>query len=665
MKNEISNKKLLFYSLFLYLLLFISELFINFFSYITNYSKGKLTSSFFAKIKESLNLLKYDIALYFFILITIYVIFALINYKYITLVSKSLSKRKFLRHASGKSLLFLLVNVFFISSLYLFNYASYPSSIITEFGDTILSPENYQIHKIIAYTLFFIYFSGFLYLTLKYSTKKAKILAWGFLGIILIYNLNPLYHFKNIFASIYPNTVNTGPNIIFIGIDSLNPEHTKYFDYQYDTTPNLDRFLKKNIVFKNCYTPLARTCPSWHSILTGQYPKTSGVRYNLMNRKFINQKTMTISNFLHDQKGYFTAYFTDETRFCNIHKKDGFQYKRHPIIGVKDFIMGSFHDFSLTNVFFNNPLGYKLFTFLDINRAVYPLYKPQYFTQELKSFLTTLQAKKKFFLTVHFCAPHWPYSTPAPYPYLFYDESNNPFREYDGALRIADTQLGKFLKALKKKGLYKNSIIVILSDHGETLYGHGTNLRDSAQNRIIVALKPNNVNKHREIQELTRTIDITPTVLDLLGEDLNIFNFDGMSLKTLINNDSSDRKSLNNSIILETGFSIDVPGGVGLALQEMLNEGFFFYKFNKQGIITVKPDLHKKIINRKQRAIQNLEWKLIVEPLVRKDVKGKATSLFFLTDDPECKNDVSEIFPQIYDELLMKIQDHYKGEIIK
>jgi len=225
--------------------------------------------------------------------------------------------------------------------------------------------------------------------------------------------------------------------------------------------------------------------------------------------------------------------------------------------------------------------------------------------------------------------------------------------------------LGKFLKALKKKGLYKNSIIVILSDHGETLYGHGTNLRDSAQNRIIVALKPNNVNKHREIQELTRTIDITPTVLDLLGEDLNIFNFDGMSLKTLINNDSSDRKSLNNSIILETGFSIDVPGGVGLALQEMLNEGFFFYKFNKQGIITVKPDLHKKIINRKQRAIQNLEWKLIVEPLVRKDVKGKATSLFFLTDDPECKNDVSEIFPQIYDELLMKIQDHYKGEIIK
>ncbi len=399
MKNEISNKKLLFYSLFLYLLLFISELFINFFSYITNYSKGKLTSIFFAKIKESLNLLKYDIALYFFILITIYVIFALINYKYITLVSKSLSKRKFFRHASKKSLLFLLVNVFFISSLYLFNYASYPSSKITEFGDTILSPENYLIHTIIAYTLFFIYFSGFLYLTLKYSTKKAKILTWGFLGIILIYNLNPAYHFKNIFASIYPNSVNTGPNIIFIGIDSLNPEHTKYFDYQYDTTPNLDRFLKKNIVFKNCYTPLARTFPSWYSILTGQYPKTSGVRYNLMNRKFINQEAMTISNFLHDQKGYFTAYFTDETRFCNIHKKDGFQYKRHPIIGVKDFIMGSFHDFSLTNVFFNNPLGYKLFNFLDINRAVYHLYKPQYFNNELSAFLTTLQAKKKFFLT--------------------------------------------------------------------------------------------------------------------------------------------------------------------------------------------------------------------------------------------------------------------------
>jgi len=666
MKNEISNKKLLFYSLLLYILLFISELFINFSSYITNYSQGKLTSSLFTKIKESLNLLKYDIALYFFILITIYTIFALINYKYITLVSKSLSKREFFRHASGKSLLFLLVNVVFISSLYLFNYASYPSSTITKFGDIILNTENYQLHKIIAYTLFFIYFSGFFYLTLKYTTKKVKIVTWGFLGIILISNLNPPYHFKNILASINPNTtVNTGPNIIFIGIDSLNPEHTKYFDYQYDTTPNLDRFLKNNIVFKNCYTPLARTFPSWYSILTGQYPKTSGVRYNLMNRKFINQETLTISNFLQDQKGYFTAYFTDETRFCNIHKKDGFQYKRHPIMGVKDFIMGSFHDFSLTNVFFNNPLGYKLFNFLDINRAVYHLYKPQYFNQELRTFLTTLQTKKKFFLTVHFVTPHWPYSTPAPYPYLFYDESNIPFREYDGSLRLADDQLGKFLKALKKKGLYENSIIVILSDHGESLHGHGKNLRDSAQNRILLALKPNNENKHREIQELTRAIDITPTVLDLLGEDLNLFNFDGMSLKTLINNDSSNHKSLNNNIILETGFSIEVPGGIGLAYQETLNEGFVFYEFNKQGIITIKPDLHKKLITRKQRAIQNLEWKLIVEPLERKNLKRKAPSLFFLTDDPECQNDVSEIYPDIYKDLLKQLSQHYKNEIIK
>jgi len=646
-------------------MLFISELYINFSSYITNYSKTKLTGSLLTKIKESLNLLKYDIALYFFILITIYTIFALINYKYITLVSKSFSKREFFRHASGKSLLFLLVNVFFIVTLYLFNYASYPSSIITEFGGIILNPENYIIYKIIAYTLFFIYFSGFFYLTLKYTTKKAKIIIWGFLGIIFVYNLNPPYLLKNIFASINPKTVNTGPNIILIGIDSLNPEHTKYFNYQYDTTPNLDRFLKKNIVFMNSYTPLARTCPSWYSILTGQYPKTSGVRYNLMNRKFINQKTITISNFLHDQKGYFTAYFTDETRFCNILKKDGFQYVGHPIIGVKDFIMGSFHDFSLTNVFFNNPLGYKLFSFLDINRAVYPLYKPQYFTQKLKSFLTTLQTKKKFFLTIHFYAPHWPYSTPAPYPYLFNNESNNLFREYDGALRVADTQLGKLLKALKKKGLYDNSIIVLLSDHGETLSGHGTNLRDSAQNRILLALKPTNENKHREIQELTRTIDITPTVLDLLGEDLNIFNFDGMSLKTLINNDSSNHKSLNNSIILETGFSIKVPGGIGLAYQETLNEGFVFYEFNKQGIITIKPDLHKELISRKQRAIQNLEWKLIVEPLERKGFKRKATSLFFLTDDPECQNDVSEIYPDIYEELLKQLSQHYKNEIIK
>jgi len=480
------------------------------------------------------------------------------------------------------------------------------------------------------------------------------------MGLIALSFLNPYYHLKNLYYS-FPRKNNSGPNIIIIGLDSLNPKHTGHFGYEFDTTPNLDRLLKECVVFKNAYTPLARTFPSWFSILTGQYPVSNGARYNLIKRKFINQKSKTLPNILKEKK-YFTAYFTDETRFSNILKEDGFQYLRHPIKGVKDFVFGNFHDFSLTNVFFNNPLGYKIFNFLDINRAVYHLYKNKYFTDDVVSFVNSLKTKEKFFFAVHFCAPHWPYISSAPYPYLYEKESNPLFDQYDGAIRMVDDQLGRLIRAIKKKGLYDNSIIIILSDHGETFEGHGTDLRVSDQNRILISFKLPGKNSHFHINRLVGTTDIFPTILDLLGSNLDDYHYEGSSLTPLLNG-SENEEDIDNHIFLETGFSVDVPGGIGTSLQEMVDEGIHFYEWDRRGIITVKEESHEELIRRKQRAIQTRKWKLIVTPLIRRNERRLDISLYDLMNDPECKQDVSEEFPEVYEKLLKKLIDHYKDEI--
>jgi arylsulfatase A-like enzyme len=429
------------------------------------------------------------------------------------------------------------------------------------------------------------------------------------------------------------------------------------------TTPNLDRFFSEAVVFNSFYTPIARTFPALYSILTGQYPVTNGVRLNLMKRHHINPESLTLPRILKTQDGYFTAYFTDEVRFSNILGEDGFDYLRHPVMGIKDFVFGSIHDFSLTNVFFNSPLGYFIFDFLKFNRAVAPLYQSQYFTNEIIAFLGHLKAREKFFLMVHFCAAHWPYASAAPYPFLFRGGPDSQTNMYDGAIRMADDQFGWLLQALKSRGLYENSLIIVLSDHGESNEGHGTTLRASDQNHAILAVKPVGPTVNKNIDALVRTIDIAPTILDLLPGNWAHAPFDGFSLKPLITGSGGIPELADNRILMETEFSLDAPGGIGLALQEMIDQGINFYEFDKNGIITVKDEFFDRLIKNRQRAIQTKRWKLIWEPLLHNPRKKVDIRLFDLEADPRCRKDVSALFPDVFQELLSELRQFYGAEL--
>lgn len=660
MYRDLSDKKIFVYSIIFYSLLFLIELFADFLTYISDYSKGKLSVTFFTKIKESLHSIRIDIVIYILILFVIYFFVALLNYHFVKLAYKAINKKRSLNRIPLKALLFIGINFLFISNLYLLNYTLYPSSSVSKFLSVMLDNSQYSLYYVISLIIFALYFSIFVYLNLRFAAKKTKIITPILIGLTLLFNIDPGYYTHNLWTILFPTKkTNVGPNVIFVGIDSLNPDHTKYFSYPYNTTPYLDEFMKENIVFSNCYTPLARTFPSWYSILSGKYPKRTGVRYNLIKREFISPDAVTISQYLRRNDNYFTAYFTDETRFCNITSEDGFDYLRHPIMGVKDFIFGNFHDFSLTNVFFNNPIGYKIFKFTDINRAVYHLYNPRFFRNDLCKFVDKLKQKKRFFLMVHFCAPHWPYDASSPYPYLFDTKENIQSGLYDGTLKMADDQLGKFLKTLKEEGLYENSIIVILSDHGETIKGHGTNLKDSAQNRILLTIKFPFQTEHKEIHSLACTVDIAPTVYELLGIETYL-DFDGKSLIPLITESGQIQRS--DPIIMETGFSVDTPGGAGLALQEMVTQGIAFYEFDRKGIITVQEQFHDKLLKNKQRAVQTCDWKLVVEPQVRKGNVYNKIQLFSLKNNLLCTDDVSDKYPDIYLKLLNILKSHYGEE---
>ena len=658
---SLPKRRIYLFSIGLYLLLWLAELLSKVIAVRREYTGDVVKSALIKKIGEALKLFGFDAFVYALTLVLIYALFALLNGHYAHLVAGRLRRRGPAWERNAPGLALLAVNGVFIFAVYALNSTLYPASGLAILGSVREHPGSDAFLKIAALVLLGLFLLGFVIVDLRYARKGAKVVTLGVWIILLLAPLDPGYLARRLFAG-KPRAVNAGPNVILIGLDSLNPRHTGHAGYPLKITPNVDAFLAENTVFNNCYTPIARTFPAWYSILTGQYPRTSGVRLNLIKRKYIRSTGPGLARILKSQ-GYTTLHFTDEVRFSNITQDEGFDRLRHPPMGVKDFLFGSLHDFSLTNVFFNNRLGYALFPFSDVNRAVAQTYDGRYFLNDIVASIGGLRSEPRFLLAVHLCLAHWPYIHASPRA-LGRVAGADPLMElYDSAVAKADDQFGRIIAALKANGLYDNSLVVVFSDHGESAEGHGSDLRDLAQNRVLLAWKPPGPPVHRETDILSRTIDIAPTVLDLLGRDPGAYPFDGQSLKPWIGKGAEAGAKAPDSVFLETEFSLETPGGIGQSLQAYIDEGSRFYEFDRSGLVTVRDDLHDLLVRRRNRAVLTPDWMLAYDVLVRNGRESSRISLFDIRRDPGCRTDVAAGHPDELRDLLARLRSHYGDEL--
>ena len=140
-----------------------------------------------------------------------------------------------------------------------------------------------------------------------------------------------------------------------------------------------------------------------------------------------------------------------------------------------------------------------------------------------------------FFVFLHSYQVHFPYSPPAAYGQLFGQDGLNPSgREqlftqgrnrhhpvlYDREIRYTDEQLRRFLTGLEESGLLENTVVVILSDHGEAFFehdyvGHGSELHRETVRVPLILMGPG-VPKSLKIPHNVGLADVMPTVLELL-----------------------------------------------------------------------------------------------------------------------------------------------------
>ena len=300
-----SARKVVLLSLLLYLGLLLAEAVAKALAIAGEYTPFFVTSSVGAKLVEGARMFADDAALYVLKLVLVYALFALLNARYALLLDRRLGRRRPTAGGRFPWPAFLAVNGSFLAAVYALNAALYPASALALARGSLGLGDGAAALRTAAVVLLAVFLLGFLVLNLRSGRKPAAAASLAAWAVLLVAPLDPAFHLRRAFADRTPSA-NSGPNVVFIGLDSLNPLHTGYAGYPLPLTPNLDAFMRENIVFENCYTPIARTFPSWYAILTGQFPVTNGVRLNLQKRKSIRSSERCLGHVL-KERGYAYA----------------------------------------------------------------------------------------------------------------------------------------------------------------------------------------------------------------------------------------------------------------------------------------------------------------------------------------------------------------------
>ena len=283
-----------------------------------------------------------------------------------------------------------------------------------------------------------------------------------------------------------PSARKAKPNVILITIDTVRADHVGCYGATGIQTPTLDSLARDGIVFERAISQVPLTWPSHAAILTGTYPFQNGVqdftgqpldpKFRTVAEAFKRSDYATgavVSAFVLD-RGWGLARGFDF--YDDAFSAETFQQKD---IGLVDRKAGE-----------------------SVNHALNWLKKT---------------ARKPFFLWLHLYDPHSPYDPPEPYRTQY---RSHP---YDGEIAYADHELGRLVSWLKRSQLYDRSLIVLLSDHGESLGDHGENEHGffvyNATIHVPLIVKPPAGSGFRSsrVPRPVETIDIAPTLLQSAG----------------------------------------------------------------------------------------------------------------------------------------------------
>lgn len=287
------------------------------------------------------------------------------------------------------------------------------------------------------------------------------------------------------------------PNIVLIVLDATRADHLSCYGYSRATTPHIDSLAEQGIMFKHAVAQSSWTRPSICSFVTSRYPETLNLGVPHPPSK-LSDYYVTMAEILKDN-GYSTSAVVSNTNLD-----------------------------SLVN--FNQ--GYDSFD--DSN-------KEKDITSRSVTSLGIEQIRrlrdKRFFLTLHYMDPHFPYAMHKEFNYApnyrgklsstisnFQDFGKSDLEYvkacYDSEISFTDEYIGRVIAALKAQGLFDNTMIIVMADHGDEFhehggYNHGHSLYQELLNVPCIVKLPG-TQKGRVVDGTFAMIDLLPSVLKFI-----------------------------------------------------------------------------------------------------------------------------------------------------
>jgi arylsulfatase A-like enzyme len=289
-----------------------------------------------------------------------------------------------------------------------------------------------------------------------------------------------------------------GRNVVLVLLESTASQYLRLYGAAEDPTPNLTRLGSQSIVFENAYAVYPESIRELFAVLCSQYPVFGAPADN-----YPAAPCMSIAEQLH-QIGYRTGLF-HSGRFMYLGMKSVIENRGFDTLEDAGDIGG--------NV--NSSFG------VDEPSAV----------KRILSWIDSVPAGQRFFLTYIPVAGHHPYATPDPGPFPNTSEISN----YRNAIHYGDAALGELLAGLQSRKLDDQTVFVIFGDHGEAFgqhegnYGHSFFIYDENVHVPYIIAAPGLIQNQTRVRSGASLIDTAPTILDLLGLPLPP-RFQGYSL---------------------------------------------------------------------------------------------------------------------------------------
>ena len=319
-------------------------------------------------------------------------------------------------------------------------------------------------------------------------------------------------------------------NVLFVLVDTLRADHLGTYGYERQTSPFIDSLASQGVLFEDVTSAAPATFPAVNSLLTSRTPDHF---YRTSSRDFgIPESLTTLAEVFHEA-GLYTAAISPS-----------------PVVRREPSFFNPDGGFGQGFASFDESCGYA--------KQHVPSFTSDCVLDRAREFFDARELHGRaqpFFLYLHFLDPHDPYGPPAsarrfsrdykatsdfvnegrtgpltrmwfgggePVPFTTRDLEH--FIDlYDDEIRAVDQAIGDLLTDLEARGVLDKTLVVLVSDHGESFlehpraWQHGRSLYQTELHVPLIFRWPAGLPKGERRPEPVCSVDVMPTILDLMG----------------------------------------------------------------------------------------------------------------------------------------------------